>query len=246
MSRIDNAQDTQITVCWDGRFMQACLKGGDGSPFAGLDFEGAKIWDPRKAEPGKSACRLLDAPSAQDAMVTIRRVIGQAHANGRPLEGIHAAGAYASAFARHASADDFPANLVGFGPGTTPAGDDWLAGYLTALDLAAGTRLGEGAWPGSRDPGSVAARLRAEEMRVLLAGRLGRTTAAGRALLLGVVGGVPPAYLLEISQAAAAGDATHLEESTVRALEHGATSGEDALAGFAAGLGECFDRQNGW
>jgi hypothetical protein len=233
LSRIDDGQDARITLSWDGRLMQIKKHGGADYAGATLDFEGAGVWDPRRGGPSQRGLPHIDAQTARRAIGTIRRVIGQAHEDGRPFEGIHAVGAYAAAFERHSQVDDFPANLVGFGPGTTPAGDDWLAGYLIALDLAGGTELT------GRDP----ARLRAEQLRAVLADRLGRTTAAGRALLLGVIEGVPPAYLHELSLAAAAGnEAGRLAKCTKRALEHGATSGEDALAGFTAGLAVCFDR----
>jgi len=68
---------------------------------------------------------------------------------------------------------------------------------------------------------------------------LTRTGAAGRALLEGALEGAPPAYLVDLALAAAdrgPGAPGRLERAVDGALGHGATSGEDALAGFMAGL----------
>lgn len=177
----------------------------------------------------------------------LRKLLAAAYAAGRRAEGLHGSGAFAHGFRRLAARPDFPAVAVGFGPGTTPAGDDWLAGYLIALDLRAG------------GPGKAAADLRNKIRR-----RLEQTTAAGRALLLGALAGSPPEYLVVLAEAAAqwlamqtaaldaeasqpiawlaeqkagqvSGPGT-LWDVVSNCLEHGATSGEDALAGFLYGL----------
>ena len=111
---------------------------------------------------------------------------------------------------------------MGFGPGTTPAGDDWLSGYLLASYLLAG------------GPGTGAA-----ELRLSIRAALPRTGAAGRALLEGSLAGVPPAYLVALALALAdpgPGGEVSLARAVGEALEHGASSGEDALAGLLAGL----------
>jgi len=118
--------------------------------------------------------------------------------------------------------DDFPAALVGFGPGTTPAGDDWLAGYHCAADLVSG-----------RGPGNAEAALR-DEIRA----RLGRTTATGRSLLTGALAGVPPRYLCALVEALAEPCASddELVDAVESALSHGASSGRDAVDGFLNAL----------
>lgn len=135
---------------------------------------------------------------------------------------IRGSGPYGRAFAAMRARDDFPAALVGFGPGTTPAGDDWLAGYLCAADLVSG-----------RGPGYAEAALRNEIVR-----RLDRTTAAGRSLLTGALAGVPPRYLCALVEALAGTCAVddELVDAVESAVSHGASSGRDAVDGFLSGL----------
>lgn len=181
--------------------------------------ETARVWDPRDVL--EKAARGLDGHKLHRIANAIELEVRAAHESGRSHDGIHSAGPFALAFRRLQAAPDFPANLVGFGPGSTPAGDDWLSGYLTGRDLVEG------------GPGQAQKALRAT-----LAGALERTTPAGRALLLGAIAGGPPAYLVELAQAATAG--IHMEakvrEAVLAALEHGATSGEDAIVGFMEAL----------
>jgi hypothetical protein len=228
-ARVTGDHEVRVSLKWDGRLLLCHAEGKVDAPFDMLDFTGAVLWNPRmETVPSayRGGTRFLDALAVNTVIGIINQVIADARARGRPVEGIHAAGAWRTMFAKLAAEADFPANLVGFGPGTTPAGDDWLAGCLAALDLTAG----------AGPAGTLAVRVRAA-----LAGRLERTTAAGRALLLGAIAGLPPEYLWELSRAALGGiedgnGRGRITECVGRALEHGATSGEDALAGFIAGL----------
>jgi hypothetical protein len=201
-----------------------------------LDFGGkAVVWDPRG--------RLAEAaagwnPATSVLAAEVRTLLAEAYAAGRRAEGLHGTGAFAAGFRRLEAHPGFPAGAVGFGPGTTPAGDDWLAGCLVALDLRAG------------GPGKAAVLLRQK-----IRNRLEQTTAAGRALLLGALAGGPPEYLVVLAEAAAEfmanaptmgeelkADAKQdpglgrLRSAVASCLAHGATSGEDALAGFVYGL----------
>ena len=179
----------------------------------------------------------VPVPAGVVLAAEVRATLAKAYAEGRRAEGLHGSGAFAEGFRRLEAHPDFPAVAVGFGPGTTPAGDDWLAGCLVALDLRAG------------GPGKAAVPLRQK-----IRDRLEQTTAAGRALLLGALAGAPPEYLVGLAEAAAdwkpvvPGDMAAAERQTgkqalrlgrLRAavsscLAHGATSGEDALAGFVS------------
>jgi hypothetical protein len=160
--------------------------------------------------------------AAESVAAELRALLAEVYAAGRRAEGLHGTGAFAVGFRRLEAHPDFPAVAVGFGPGTTPAGDDWLAGCLVALDLRAG------------GPGAAAALLRQK-----IRDRLEQTTAAGKALLLGALAGAPPDYLVGLAEAAAgqAQGLAGLRSAVANCLEHGATSGEDALAGFVYGLG---------
>ena len=131
------------------------------------------------------------------------------------------AGAYRDAFrSRLADGAPPPWSLAGFGPGTTPAGDDFLAGYLLARRLRAG-------------PGGEVPRVPPSCFP--------RTTAAGQALLRAADQGAFPAHLAALGPALAAacadGNFGGLETAAERAFTHGATSGTDALAGLLFGAG---------
>lgn len=211
-------------------------------------YAAAEPWDPRPrlAELSRAfaAAGRGGAPAA--AADRLRAALRRAEAADRGRRGgadgagddgtIRGSGPYGRAFAAMRERDGFPAALVGFGPGTTPAGDDWLAGYLCAADLA-----------GGRGPGGAEAALRNEIVR-----RLERTTAAGRSLLTGALEGVPPRYLCDLAESLAAtepsagaaaavddeagGPDAGLIAAVESALSHGASSGRDAVDGFLSGL----------
>jgi len=176
----------------------------------GVDLGSAVAWDPRLGL--AAAGPLLDPERARAA---IGLAVAEVVAAGRPLDGIRGEGPFAVAFQRLRSAKGFPACVVGLGPGSTPAGDDYIAGYLCAADALAGT-------PGEAEP----------RLREAVAGQLGRTSAAGRSLLLGALAGAPPAYLARLALACVSGDRDAIREAARHALGRGASSGWDALDGF--------------
>ena len=187
-----------------------------------------EFWDPRGLL-GAAATGMVpdDTTNIKALGETIEAYIKTLYSGGRQGEGIHGEGLFASAFRRLYYDHDFLSRLVGFGPGSTPAGDDYLAGFLAGRDLLEG------------GPGRAQTVLRAG-----LRTSLERTTPAGRALLIGALEGVPPAYLVELTLAAASWlveqqeyTENRLYEAVKNALGHGATSGEDALCGFMYALG---------
>ena len=206
------AREAGAAATWDGtslRIGSAVADGGSAVP-----------WDPRS----RLATAASAAPAGFGTAIKVAlAALAAARAGGRPLEGIHGDGPFAAGFRRLRTEPGFPASIVGFGPGSTPAGDDWLAGYICGRDLAAG------------GPGRGARALRTE-----LARSMGRTTPAGRALLSGAVAGAPPEYLVELALAVASTERTEgrVREAVLAALGHGATSGEDAITGFAWALAE--------
>jgi hypothetical protein len=186
------------------------------------------FWDPRSLL-GAAAASIAphDDLAIRALCELIELGIGALYDKGRQAEGIHGEDTFGSAFRRLCLDPDFLLKLVGFGPGSTPAGDDFLAGFLAGRDLLEG------------GPGLAQAAL-----RTALRTRLVRTTPAGRALLLGALDGVPPAYLVDLMLAAAAWLAERHVQAESRllgaveeAMRHGATSGEDALTGFIYALG---------
>jgi hypothetical protein len=214
---------------WDGKQLllaPALVQARNQGPMDGpvLAFSRSAVWDPRgrlaEAAAGWSPANGILAAGV--ALATeLRALLAEAYAAGRRAEGLHGSGAFAAGFRRLEAHPDFPAVAVGFGPGTTPAGDDWLAGCLAALDLRAGV------------PGKAASQLRQK-----IRDRLEQTTAAGKSLLLGALAGAPPEYLVGLVEAAAghAQGFAGLRGAVSNCLAHGATSGEDALAGFVYGL----------
>ena len=108
--------------------------------------------------------------------------------------------------------------LVGLGPGLTPAGDDWLAGWLLAQHLGEDLR-------GLRN---------LEGLIVALAGD--RTTTLSRALLACAAAGEADAAWHALLATLAEVPMTNLPiyQRTQTILSHGATSGAAMLTGFCA------------
>jgi hypothetical protein len=110
--------------------------------------------------------------------------------------------------------------LVGLGPGLTPAGDDWLAGWLLAQHLVPDVTALRNL---SRLVGKMAA---------------DRTTTLSRALLACVAAGEADAAWHALLSALAEVPMTNLPiyQSTQTILSHGATSGAAMLIGFCQGV----------
>lgn len=109
--------------------------------------------------------------------------------------------------------------LVGLGPGLTPAGDDFIVGYLAAL------------WSRSRHEPGIAALLRALAVPVGQMSLL--TNAISRQMLLDALQGHFAERLTEVVRCiCAVGD---VAGATMRALEVGHSSGADALCGLLFG-----------
>jgi hypothetical protein len=110
--------------------------------------------------------------------------------------------------------------LVGLGPGLTPAGDDWLAGWLLAQHLTEDLT-------GLRNLSGLVGNMAAD-----------RTTTLSRALLTCAAAGEADAAWHALLAALAEYPMTHLPiyQSTTTILSHGATSGAAMLTGFCAGV----------
>ena len=119
--------------------------------------------------------------------------------------------------------EDAVAGLVGRGPGLTPSGDDALAGaLLVASALGTGTAL-------------------ADAVRA----RLGATTAVSAALLDAAADGYAARPVVDLVDAAVAGDADAVARALPAVLAIGHTSGADTVLGIRTALaalssrGEC-------
>jgi hypothetical protein len=189
-------------------------------------------WDPRPELAAAAAALRAAGPDAASAAAD--RIRAALEADGCS-EGIHGDGPFGRRFSELRREPEFPFNLVGFGPGTTPAGDDFLAGWILGRIL----RDGE-----------------AESLRAVEGMGTIRTTIPGRTLLAGAVRGLFPAYLVRLAAALAAavtegeghartdghrgpdarGALRETFASAVRAaFSHGASSGRDAVLGLMEG-----------
>jgi hypothetical protein len=115
---------------------------------------------------------------------------------------------------------DVLCGLVGLGPGSTPSGDDFIAGVLMGEEAKAVAEKGEPVitWP---------------EERELLMAALDRTNDAGKTLLWQALQGRFPNTLIEMLRAVSeAKGKQEVDAAIERAVSRGATSGTDALVGF--------------
>jgi hypothetical protein len=108
------------------------------------------------------------------------------------------------------------AALCGLGPGLTPAGDDWLAGWLVALWLAQDLRL--------------------DLARQAVSGAAARTTLLSAAFLDCAVEGEIDARWQLLLCALAWGTDDQVASTGRAVVGQGATSGQAMLAGFLAGI----------
>ena len=117
----------------------------------------------------------------------------------------------------------------GLGPGLTPAGDDWLGGWLVGLHVRAAMAPNTEA---SR-PLTVAA-----VGRTVVEAAAGRTTGLSLAYLSAAAHGAVPRIWHDFLYALADADAGPVQHAAGGIMCHGATSGSDTLAGFLAALGQ--------
>ncbi len=140
-------------------------------------------------------------------------------------------------------------NLIGLGPGLTPAGDDWLAGWLLALWTAppapspgaetsppapSPARRGEAnsplPWQGGGEGGG-------RSVAEIILATAARTTILSRAFLACAAAGEADESWHDLLNALASESANQrISESTRVILAHGATSGAAMLMGFVAGI----------
>ncbi len=210
---------------------------GEGNPALGTQgglvrMDSLDAWDPRP-ETRIAAAAFRAAGPAGSAFAAAR--LAAALARDGYSEGLHGDGPFGRRFAELRKEPGFPFNLVGFGPGTTPAGDDFLAGWILGRILRDGEAETLGAVEGLDTT---------------------RTTVPGRTLLAGAVRGLFPAYLVRVARALAEtaasapnplgpggsgsygpdGDAGMEWTAAIgAAFSHGASSGRDAVRGLMEG-----------
>jgi hypothetical protein len=116
----------------------------------------------------------------------------------------------------------FAGGLAGLGPGLTPAGDDWLAGWLVGLRAAAAVNDSDPLLP-----------LEAVGRAVVGSAR-SRTSRLSLAFLQAAADGAVAEPWHALLTALADADPMPLRHAAAEIMRHGATSGSDMLAGFLA------------
>jgi hypothetical protein len=122
----------------------------------------------------------------------------------------------------------FARRLAGLGPGLTPAGDDWLAGWLIGLRAWAELSGQE------RDP------LLSVDVvgEAVIEAAEGYTTGLSLAFLRAAAVGAVAQGWHALLDGLCSADPMALREATYEVLQHGGTSGADMLAGFLAAFEE--------
>jgi len=114
--------------------------------------------------------------------------------------------------------------LVGLGPGSTPSGDDFIAGVLLGEEAKAVAESMKPVIPWAAEK---------ETLRVAME----RTNDAGKTLLWQAIQGRFPNYLIEtVRSLSEAKGKEGIEDAVERAVSRGATSGTDALVGLVFSL----------
>lgn len=116
------------------------------------------------------------------------------------------------------------AGLLGLGPGLTPLGDDWLAGWLLRRHLSFHSTRPPADLPGQPAGDMITA--------FLIETAADRTTRLSQAWLKAAAAGWVDEPWLQLLHALTGGTVADIERATARIMQHGATSGYAMLAGF--------------
>jgi hypothetical protein len=119
--------------------------------------------------------------------------------------------------------------LVGLGPGSTPSGDDFIAGVLLGEETLRLLLSGEAKAVAGSQESMIPWPMEKEDLWVAM----NRTNDAGKTLLWQALQGHFPEYLIEsVRSVSHAKGKQEIVDAVERAVGRGATSGTDALAGF--------------
>ena len=195
---------------FDGQILtvEGCLR---------VDFSSARVWDGGSLPPG--------GPVREDVRLGLWRFVRR-----KKLPGFLRLFAPYHSSVRNdvilgcAGEAEAARHLIGLGPGLTPAGDDFLGGYLAG-------RFAQSPG-GSRDSGVLS-------FASLLLPYAGETGIVAQAFLRKALAGNFSEYIADLARAAVVGGLSdeELQELAEKVIGFGATSGADALAGF---LTSCF------
>ncbi|MEA3337933.1 MAG: DUF2877 domain-containing protein [Chloroflexota bacterium] len=120
----------------------------------------------------------------------------------------------------------FAQRLAGLGPGLTPAGDDWLAGWLVGLRAVGSMGLSD-------------VPLAAEQVgKTVIKAARGRTSDFSLAFLEMAATGAVSQPWHDLLEALSSADPVPIRHAASEIMRRGATSGSDMLAGFLAAFDE--------
>jgi hypothetical protein len=198
---------------WDARPDWGALAPQHEALWAELARCGGQAWTPeRLLEPAGTAVW------AAAALVVTTSVVGD---SGRPKSSPRRGGP--EQFSEWGDERELARALTamcGLGPGLTPAGDDWLAGWLLGLWLSAGLA----------GPGQPARLIKQIAAR--------RTTALSRAFLICAAAGEADEHWHALLQGLLTRDSRQVKTAGERIIGQGATSGAAMLAGFQMARGK--------
>jgi hypothetical protein len=119
--------------------------------------------------------------------------------------------------------------LVGFGPGSTPSGDDFIVGFLLGEEALKLLLPKEAKAVADRQDTMIPWSTEKEDLWVVM----DRTNDAGKTLLWQALRGRFPQYLIEMVRSVSDARGTQeIVNAVEKAVSRGATSGTDALTGF--------------
>jgi hypothetical protein len=119
--------------------------------------------------------------------------------------------------------------LVGLGPGSTPSGDDFIAGVLLGDEALNLLRSKEAKAVADRQETMIPWAMEKQD----LLDAMSRTNDAGKTLLWQALQGHFPEYLIEAARSVSDARGTQeIADAVEKAVSRGATSGTDALTGF--------------
>ena len=236
---------TFLSVCLPGLFRKkAGLVPGDRVRFEGqklvtkefvVDFLGRPTWQGSLTRNDVKGFRASKVPLAKEALLLKGRdggflgLLRRDEANNpfvdramKVLRGIQGAPSRDHRF-------KVLSGLVGLGPGSTPSGDDFIAGVLLGQEtLRVLLSIEEKAVAASLDP-MIPCSTEKEALWVAI----NRTNDAGKTLLWQALQGHFPGYLIEAVRSVSDAEGKQdIEDAVERAVGRGATSGTDALTGF--------------
>jgi len=200
-----------------------------------VDFQGRPTWQGTLTRNDVRGIRALKGSLLKEALLLKGRdggflgvLRGDATNNPFAAKAVEVLGRTRSAPSRAARLREL-SGLVGLGPGSTPSGDDFIAGVLLGEETLRLLLPGEAKAVADRQETVIPWPVDKEDLWVAM----DRTSDAGKTLLWQALQGDFPEYLIEtVRSVSDARSKQEIMDAVERAVSRGATSGTDALVGF--------------